>query len=206
MKNWITVASTAVLLGFAVSAVADNEYDHDRNKRQRVFRAQLVGFNEVPSVSTTAQGEFYAIVNEAGTALTFWLSYKGLTFDAAQAHIHFGQHHTNGGVSVWLCQSAAVPLPRAPADVAARVAVCPLRATTMPISATITAADIVGPAGQGIAGNTATTPGDFAELLAAIRAGAAYANVHSGVAGNTNVTPPIAAVGFPGGEIRGQIN
>ena len=205
MKSWIRLISLGVVAGLAASAVADNEHDRDRNKRQRVFRAQLVGFNEVPSVSTTGEGEFYAIVNEAGTAFTFWLSYKGLTFDAAQAHIHFGQHHTNGGISVWLCQSAAAPQPRAPADVAARVAICPLRATTMPISATITAADIVGPGGQGIAANGAN-PGDFAELLAAIRAGAAYANVHSGVAGNTTVTPAIPAVGFPGGEIRGQIN
>jgi hypothetical protein len=204
MKSWLTVVSVAVLAGFAVSAVADN--DRDDNKRQRVFRAQLVGLNEVPSISTPARGDFYAVVNEAGTAFTFWLSYKGLTFDAAQSHINFGQHHTNGGISVWLCQSAASPQPRAPADVSARVAICPLRETAAPISATITAADIVGPGGQGISANSATTPGDFAELLAAIRAGAAYANVHSGVAGNTTVTPPIAAVGFPGGEIRGQIN
>ena len=55
-------------------------------------------------------------------------------------------------------------------------------------------ADVVGPAGQGI------SRCEFAELLAAIRAGAAYANVHSGAAAG----PPV--VGFPGGEIRGQIN
>ena len=52
-------------------------------------------------------------------------------------------------------------------------------------------------------------PGDqrrrFAELLAAMRAGAAYANVHSGVAGSAG-PPVVAAIGFPGGEIRGQIN
>ena len=200
MKSWLTVVSVGVLAGFAVSAVAD---DRDDNKRQRVFRAQLVGLNEVPSISTPARGDFYAIVNEAGTAFTFWLSYKGLTFDAAQSHIHFGQHHTNGGISVWLCQSATNP---APAAVTARVATCPLRETSMPLSATITLADIVGPGGQGISANSATTPGDFAELLAAIRAGAAYANVHSGVAGNANATPPTTTVGFPGGEIRGQIN
>jgi hypothetical protein len=66
---------------------------------------------------------------------------------------------------------------------------CPTRATPAPITATITAEDIVG-AAQGIAAT------EIEELLAAMRAGAAYANVHSGVTGN----------GFPGGEIRGQIN
>ena len=72
------------------------------------------------------------------------------------------------------------------------------RGTTMPITATVTAADVIGPAGQGI------SAGDFAELLAAMRAGAAYANVHSGVAGSTAAGG--RCHGFPGGEIRGQIN
>jgi hypothetical protein len=70
----------------------------------------------------------------------------------------------------------------------------------VPITATVTAADVVGPAGQGIGAT------EFDELLTAIRAGAAYANVHSGVAANPNTTPPTPAVGFPGGEIRGQIH
>jgi hypothetical protein len=192
-NNWLGVISCGVLLGFAATAAAD--HDHDRGK-QRVLRAKLVGFNEVPSVSSAAKGEFYAVVNQAGTAFTYWLSYSGLGFDASQSHIHFGQHHVNGGISVWLCQGT-VP---APASVAAQTPMCAPRATTAPITATIDASDVIGPAGQGISAN------EFAELLAAIRAGAAYANVHSGVAGNPNATPPIPNVGFPGGEIRGQID
>jgi hypothetical protein len=49
----------------------------------------------------------------------------------------------------------------------------------------VTPADVVGPAGQGI------SPGQFEEVLKAMREGATYANVHSTL--------------FPGGEIRGQI-
>jgi hypothetical protein len=193
MKSWLTSISVGVLAGFAASAVADNDHDHDRNKR--VFRAQLVGLNEVPAVSTAAKGQFYAIVNPSGTAFTYWLSYSGLGFDAAQAHIHFGQHHTNGGISVWLCEATVA----APAGVAANVPPCAARSTPMPITATIAAADVVGPAGQGI------SPSEFGELLSAMWAGAAYANVHSGTAAVTG-PPAVAAVGFPGGEIRGQIN
>jgi len=183
MKNWVAVVSLGVVTGLTLSAAAD-----DRQKR--AFRAELVSYNEVPAVSSPARGQFRAQVNEQGTAFTFWLTYEDLTFDASQSHIHFGQHHTNGGISVWLCQSNINP---APSSVAARVATCPLRATSAPITATITAEDVLGPAGQGIAAT------EFAELIAAMRAGSAYANVHSGVGG-------AAPVGFPGGEIRGQIN
>ncbi len=183
MKIWLAVVSVGVAAGLAVQAGADD-------RQRRALRAELVSFNEVPAVSSPARGQFRAVVDEKGQSFTFWLTYKDLSFDASQSHIHFGQHHTNGGISVWLCQSNINP---APSSVAARVATCPLRATSAPITATITAADVVGPAGQGIA------PMEFAELLAAMRAGAAYANVHSGVGGT-------APVGFPGGEIRGQIN
>ena len=60
------------------------------------------------------------------------------------------------------------------------------------VSGHLTAANVIGPPAQGIAA------AEFAELIKAIRAGVAYANVHSrnagGLAGN-----------FNGGEIRGQL-
>ena len=48
------------------------------------------------------------------------------------------------------------------------------------------AASVVGPTAQGIA------PGEFAEVIRAIRAGAAYANMHT--------------TAFPAGEIRDQVD
>ena len=53
------------------------------------------------------------------------------------------------------------------------------------VTGVITPAQVVGPAGQGIAAM------EFGELVRALRAGAAYANVHTTT--------------FGGGEIRGQI-
>jgi hypothetical protein len=183
MKTWTSVVSLGVIAGFAASAVAD--HDHDRGSRQRVFRANLIGLNEVPSVSTTAEGQFYAIVNKEGTALTYWLTFSGLTGAAAQAHIHIGQHHVNGGITLWLCQGTVRPPATVPPNVPLETPECD---APQPIVATVGPDDLVGPAGQGIVGVTAE---EFAEVLAAMRAGVAYANVHSAT--------------FGPGEIRGQI-
>jgi len=63
-------------------------------------------------------------------------------------------------------------------------AACPNGGGT--VTGTVTAANIIGPSGQGVA------PGEFQEAIEAMREGSAYANVHTTV--------------YPTGEIRGQIN
>jgi hypothetical protein len=81
----------------------------------------------------------------------------------------------NGGISVFLCSN----LGNGPAGTQP----CPPSGT---VTGTIRPVDVIGPTGQGIA------PGEFAELVTALRDGVAYANVHSNV--------------WPGGEIRGQLS
>lgn len=144
----------------------------------------LTGFEEVPSVSTVATGTFDARISNDATQIDWELSYTGLEGTVTQAHIHFGQKGVNGGISVWLCgnpRAAAPPLPAITPPAGTQT--CPPPPAT--ISGTATAADVVGPAGQGIAA------GEFAELIRAMRAGKTYANVHS--------------TKFEGGEIRSQI-
>ena len=138
----------------------------------------LIGFEEVPSVSTVANGTFDARISKDETHIDWELSYTDLEGAVTQAHIHFGQKGVNGGISVWLCGN-----PSATVTPPAGTQTCPAPPAT--ISGTATAANVVGPAGQGIAA------GEFAELIRAIRAGKTYANVHS--------------TKFPGGEIRSQI-
>jgi hypothetical protein len=99
-----------------------------------------------------------------------------------QAHIHFGAVGISGGISAWLCGTVSNP---GPTGTPACVGDTPTDLTSGEASGEIAAAQVIGPAGQGIAA------GEFAELLAAIRAGATYANVHS--------------TGRAGGEIRGPI-
>ena len=77
------------------------------------------------------------------------------------AHIHISAPSFNGGVSAFLCGGGGK-------------AACPTPAGTF--TGVIAPADIVGPPLQGINPGEATA---FEELVRSIRAGYAYANVHT---------------------------
>ena len=141
----------------------------------RRIKETLTGYEEVPAVSTEASGLFSGRIDKEGTSLDWTLSYSDLEGAVQQAHIHFGKKGTNGGITVFLCTN----LGNGPAGTQA----CPPAPAT--VTGTIRPADIIGPAGQGIAAQ------EFAELTAAIRAGVTYVNVHSST--------------YQGGEIRGQL-
>ncbi|QQS48951.1 MAG: CHRD domain-containing protein [Acidobacteriota bacterium] len=141
------------------------------------LKGLLNGYEEVPVISTAADGQFRARISNDGSSISYELSYKQLEGDVQQAHIHFGQSGANGGISVWLCSNLASP------PTPTGVQPCPAAPAT--ISGIITAAEVVGPNPGGIA------PGEFDEFVKAMRAGKTYVNVHS--------------TKFPGGEIRSQI-
>ena len=183
----------AALIMFAGIAAAQNSAKDALE--QQPFSASLSGFNEVifvagtagpplvapalrGAISTPATGRFTAIFDPSN-AIQYELSYEGLVAPVTQAHIHFGQRHTVGGIIVWLCQTAGTP---APAAVSSLTPLCPLEGT---VTGTITSAQVLSQDAQGFAA------GDFDELVRAIRNRAAYANVHSEK--------------FGAGEIRGQI-
>jgi CHRD domain len=148
-------------------------------KGVNVFTATLAGENEVPLVSSPAQGSFRAEIDEAAQLVHYELSYSGFTTAVRQGHIHIAQPFASGSIMVWLCDSATNPAPL-PVDVPA----CPQGEGT--VSGTISASDVgTGSSAQGVA------PGEFAEFITAIRTGNAYANVHSAQS--------------TGGEIRGQL-
>ena len=167
-----TLCARAATLFASASALA-----HDG------IETRLEGYQEVPAVSSTATGKFSAKVNAAAGTIDYELRYAGLEGDVRQAHIHFGQKGVNGGITIWLCQTSVNVDPTGSSPT------CPQSGT---VSGTLTAAKMVGAApGQG-AFNQGIAAGEFDELIAAIRAGVAYANVHSSK--------------FPGGEIRGQLS
>ena len=142
----------------------------------------LIGYEEVPSISTAANGEFKARINQDETAITYTLSYSDLEGAVQQSHIHLGQKGANGGISVFLCSN----LGNGPAGTQA----CPPAPAT--ITGTITAADVSPNIPSTLAArNQGLDTGEFAEFLSALRAGKTYVNVHSSK--------------FPGGEVRSQI-
>jgi hypothetical protein len=168
MKVKAALLVGAIALAAAPVAVAQNW--------QRIG-TNLIGFQEVPAISTTGNGTFDAKISADETEIEWTLSYSDLEGTVLQAHIHFGQLSVNGGISAFLCANPPIVPP-------AGTQACPTPSGT--VSGTITAANVIGPAGQGIAAT------QLAELIRAIRAGAAYANVHSS--------------NWPGGEIRGQLD
>ena len=124
---------------------------------QRRFKVRLKGFEEVPSVSTVATGEFEARIANNEGSVEWELSYSGLQGTVTQAHIHLAQKTASGGISVWLCQTATNP---APAAVAAQTPMCGAPGTDGPeATAVISAEDVIGPTGQ--AGPAAA----FADLM-----------------------------------------
>jgi len=170
----------AVVLGVLASVGAAG------HGKSRSVEAKLTGYEETPAtLSTPAVGKIKLKIRNS-TSIEYRLSYTALT--PTQGHIHFGARALSGGISAWLCDSATNPAPAPPAGTVDDVPLCPPAAagTKVKVSGTITAGDIIGPAAQGIA------PTEIGELIAAIKFGAAYANVHSAA--------------FPMGEIRGQLD
>lgn len=142
-------------------------------------RATLKGFHEVPSVSTDGSGTFEAVINKAGDAIDFEITYTGIQGTVTQSHMHVGQRGVNGGIVLWICGTATNPEPATGGN----TNVC-----TSPdghFTGTWRPENVQNVATQQLA------PGELDEVIAAIRAGVAYVNVHSNLS--------------PGGEIRGQV-
>jgi CHRD domain len=180
----LALAVAIVSLG-AVALIA-TAIAKNGNGGGRSFSAKLSGYEEIipaslsgttftgeaGAVSTVGRGSFSARVRDNPLRIEYRLRYENLEgATTTQAHIHFGQKHTVGGVSAFLCGGGDKPACDPDTDT---------------IDGTIDAADVIGPAGQGIAAT------ELPELIRAMRHGATYVNVHTST--------------WPTGEIRGQID
>ena len=181
---------TAVVLATAVACGSDkatspNEVRiplFERSGGDMNLGTHLVGANENPPHETQAQGQAIFRISDDGQSVAYTLIAANID-NAFMAHIHLGPAGVNGPIVEWLFPSTApVPGPTGAG-----------RFDGVLASGTFTAANLVG----SLAGHP------LSDLLAAMRDGGAYVNVHT----NDGVAPTNTGPGdFPGGEIRGQLS
>lgn len=171
------VAVVLCLLASAAVSVAATQGGFKR------VQELLTGYEEVPAVSTAANGRFTATISNDASQIDWELNYADLEGSVQQAHIHLGQAGVNGGITVFLCTN----LGNGPAGTQP----CPAAPAT--ISGTIMADDVSPNIPATAAARTqGLGSGEIGELVAAMRAGVTYVNVHSTM--------------WPGGEVRSQID
>jgi hypothetical protein len=151
-------------------------HNDGREQPEHNFRAELRGRNEVPLTLSSARGTLTLTVSDNDKSVHFVLEYSGLQTQVLASHIHVAQPNVNGGVTVFFCGTVPPGFPVR--------AACPQAAGT--VTGDFTAADVIGLTSQQLEVN------NLPKLLAAIRAGKTYANVHT--------------MTSPGGEIRGPIH
>ncbi|HEU5471423.1 MAG TPA: CHRD domain-containing protein [Actinophytocola sp.] len=178
-RNRLLVMAAAVGATFAVTATGSVAAPGDVDSfGGNIFREQLSGYNEtLLAVSTPANGTFRVLINERAGEIRWALTYAENPTPVTQAHVHFGSAAQSGGISFFLCANPPIA-PPVPTQA------CP--AAPASITGTITAADVIGPAAQGIG------VGEFTEIVNAMRAGFTYVNVHTAER--------------PAGEIRAQLD
>jgi len=180
----LRLASTTIAVLFLGTYAASAQSPGSRTH----FKADLRGFEENPSISTTGHGHVDIRINDEEKTIDFELSYEDLEGVGTTpfvtngvvrfSHIHVSAPGVNGGVAVFFCGGGGKP------------AACPTPSGT--VTGTIAASEIVGPGTP--PGDQGINPGEetaFAELVRAIRSGFAYANLHTTRWGS--------------GEIRGQL-
>lgn len=146
----------------------DATFQAARAEASRNFTAHLKGREEVPPVQTLAQGQAHFRLSASGDAIEYKLIVANIE-DVLMAHIHMEAPGVNGPIVVWLYPPAPPPQ------------LIPGRFDGVLAEGTFTAANLMGP----LSGMS------LADLVAAMRAGNTYVNVHT--------------LDNPGGEVRGQI-
>ena len=136
------------------------------------FTANLSAANEPGGVTSSGTGTAtYTLIGNAGysnsgAVINYTISFSGLTAPASAAHIHVGASGVSGGI--------AVPFSNVPA----------LTAGTF--SGSISTSNVQAATGGGVS----VAAGSLDDLLAAMRAGNTYTNIHTST--------------YPNGEVRGQ--
>ena len=162
----LSTLTAAVLATLLATYTGNPRVAHAQDTK--TFTANLVGDNEVPPINTKATATLKLTI---GSTNTFTVTYADLSTPLLFSHFHFAPTKVAGGVMIFLCGGGGQPN-------------CP-QTLSGTITGTMTGANVVALAAQGIAA------GDLTSALEAVTEGNAYFNMHTTM--------------FPGGELRGQI-
>lgn len=175
------IATTAAM----VIAVATTGLVASGDQGSRKFAEVLSGLKEAPAIVTTSGwGTFKATLSKDGSEINYELKFNDMESAVTQAHIHIGYKSNSGNVVLWLCDSAAAPLPVSPFASTPLCVTNPADPKNGVVTGTLTAAEVVL-----LAANGAPTWDEVVEL---IRDGRTYVNIHTAT--------------IPAGEIRSQID
>src|SRR4051812_48960559 len=171
----VVVVSLIVVVALSTAVGVQAYASHHKHN---VGTARLSGYNETPkAINSPGTGTFTASIDDQAKTITYKLTYSGLSSQIRQAHIHFGNFFGSGqGIALFLCTN----LGNGPAG----TPTCP-GTISGSVTGTLHPADVQAIADQGLAA------GDWDSIVKAIRAGVAYANVHT--------------ANWPAGEIRAQL-
>lgn len=166
--------TTTITLAVAVALAFGAAPVAQAKQPKRNFSAHATGKQEVPARQTKAQGQIVARVG--ASEVSYRLVASNIS-NVVAAHLHLAPAGSNGPVVAFLFG------PVTPGGG---------RRNGVLATGTIDASDLVGP----LAGHP------IADLVAEMRAGNIYLNVHT----DDGVAPANTGAGdFPGGEVRGQL-
>ena len=170
--NGLAISRVVLAALFPIVAACSDDGPSDGEATN--FSATLSGANEVPAVTTPATGT--ATFSVSGGQITYTINATNLQ-NAVLGHIHLAAAGVNGPVRLNLCGTGA-PQPACASGAGVVVVATGTNGTTV-----------------------GAPPITFDDLLAAMRTGGAYVNVHTSTPDCTPGAPGCNA----GGEIRGQI-
>ena len=151
---------------------------------QGMYKADLNGYNEVPTLSTTGSGQLAVKVSSDQRSLNVTLTFTKLEGVAQSVDLRLGMPGMTGGLLAWICGGLKPSCPTAAQGSA---------------TATITANDIQAVPGQGIAA------ADLASVILALENGAVYAHISTNKFQNGEIRGQLGR-GNGGGNGRGRGN
>jgi hypothetical protein len=154
-NNRVVILSTSIAATLLTLCIVGTSFSTTVLAQQEKFSAKLSGSNEVPPVTTSGSGVAIFLLSADGKSLDYQLNLTNMN-SVMGAHIHNGKQGENGPVVAGLFNPSMTAPPTGAINGQLK-------------KGTLTSADLSGP----LAGK------QISDLVAMIKSGGAYVNVHT---------------------------